>query len=108
MTSAARRIPRPSELARLMPTWPKWPTTSRKLRRAADVADLRALAEKRAPRLVFDYVDGAAENERSLRASVQAFDDLVFRPRILRDVGTVSTATRILGRDVAMPLVLGP
>ena len=108
MTPRGRRIPRASELARLMPSWPKWPTMSTKLQRAADVADLRALAEKRAPRLVFDYVDGAAENERSLRASVQAFDDLVFRPRILRDVGTVSTATRILGRDVAMPLVLGP
>jgi L-lactate dehydrogenase (cytochrome) len=57
---------------------------------------------------VFDYVDGAAEDERSLRASVEAFDQLVFRPRILRDVGTVTTTTRVLGREVAMPLVLGP
>src|SRR6187402_491438 len=101
MTPGARRIPRATDLARLMPSWPKWPTTSTRLRRAADIADLRLLAEKRAPRVVFDYVDGAAENERSLKASVQAFDELVFRPRILRDVGTVSTATRILGRDVA-------
>ncbi|SFR92363.1 L-lactate dehydrogenase (cytochrome) [Microbacterium sp. cf046] len=108
MHPASRRLPRPRDLARLMPSRPQWPTKETRLRRAADIGDLRLLAEKRAPRLVFDYVDGGAESERSLRASVQAFDELVFRPRILRDVGHVSMAPRILGREVAMPLVLGP
>jgi len=75
---------------------------------AADIADLRALARRRVPRMVFDYVDGAAEAERSLRASVEAFDQVTFHPRIMCDVGTVSTATEVLGRRIALPLVLGP
>lgn len=58
--------------------------------------------------MVFDYVDGGAERERSLAASVQAFDRVTFRPRVLRDVTTVSTATTLLGRQVDLPLVLGP
>ncbi|WP_442929134.1 alpha-hydroxy-acid oxidizing protein [Modestobacter sp. VKM Ac-2983] len=58
--------------------------------------------------MVVDYVDGAAEGERSLRASVEAFDRVTFRPRVLRDVGTVSTSTDALGRSIALPLVLGP
>ncbi|WP_442929007.1 alpha-hydroxy-acid oxidizing protein [Modestobacter sp. VKM Ac-2977] len=57
---------------------------------------------RRAPRMVFDYVDGAAESERSLRASVEAFDRVTFRPRVLRDVGTVSTSTDVLGRRLIL------
>jgi L-lactate dehydrogenase (cytochrome) len=58
--------------------------------------------------MVFDYVDGAAESERSLRASVAAFDRVMFQPRVLRDVAAVSTSTRLFDRTVSLPLVLGP
>ena len=104
----ARRLLRPAELRQLLPLRPALPTRTSRLANAADLNDLRTLARRRAPRMVFDYVDGAAESERSLRASVGAFDRLTFRPRILRDVSTVSTATEVLGRRIAMPLVLGP
>ena len=107
-TAPARRVPRPSTFRHLLPPRPALPTTATRLANAADINDLRTLARRRAPRMVFDYVDGAAESERSLRASIEAFDRLTFRPRVLRDVSSVSTATEVLGRRIAMPLVLGP
>lgn len=58
--------------------------------------------------MVFDYVDGAAEAERSLRDAVAAFDQVRFRPRVLRDVSQVSTTTELFARTIALPLVLGP
>lgn len=58
--------------------------------------------------MVFDYVDGAAEAERSLRDSVDTFDRVQFRPRVLRDVANVSTSIELFGRSIAMPLILGP
>jgi L-lactate dehydrogenase (cytochrome) len=91
-----------------MPGRPTLPTLRNRVATAADIADLRLLAKRRAPRMVFDYVDGAAEAERSLRDSVAAFDRVQFRPRVLRDVGTVSTTTELFGREIAMPVVLGP
>ena len=82
--------------------------TTRRLERAADVRDLRRLAHRRLPGGVFDYIDGAAEDELSLRRSVEAFRRLEFHPSVLNDVGTVDTATTVLGREVAFPLVLAP
>ncbi|MGW0805799.1 alpha-hydroxy acid oxidase [Nonomuraea sp. NPDC002799] len=75
---------------------------------AADVADLRLLAMRRAPRMVFDYVDGAAEGERSMARAVAAFDRVEFSPRVLRDVARAPTEVEILGRRIGMPVVLGP
>ncbi|MEV4839340.1 alpha-hydroxy acid oxidase [Nonomuraea sp. NPDC049486] len=75
---------------------------------AADVADVRRLARRRAPRVVFDYVDGAAEGELSTARAAEAFARVEFRPHVLRDVSRVDTGTEILGRRVAMPVVLGP
>ena len=72
------------------------------------IDDLRSEALRRTPRAVFDYVDGAAEAEISLRRSREAFEAVEFHPRILRDVSSVSTATEILGRPAAMPVVLAP
>src|SRR5882757_132796 len=108
MTASARRRPRLKELRELLPPRPALPTMRTRVQLAADIADLRALARRRVPRMVFDYVDGAAEAERSLRASVEAFDQVTFHPRIMCDVSTVSTGTEVLGRRIALPLVLGP
>jgi L-lactate dehydrogenase (cytochrome) len=82
--------------------------TERRLARAASVADLRLLARRRAPRAVFDYTDGAAGAEVSLRRSRAAFDRVELRPRVLRDVSEVDTSTTILGRPSALPLVFAP
>jgi L-lactate dehydrogenase (cytochrome) len=81
---------------------------ARRLARAADAADLRKLARRRLPRGVFDYVDGGAEDEITLAANAQAFRRIEFRPRVLRDVGTVDTSTTLLGRRLPTPLVLAP
>lgn len=63
---------------------------------AADVADVRRLARRRAPRVVFDYVDGAAEGELSMARAAEAFARVEFRPHVLRDVSRVDTGTEIL------------
>jgi L-lactate dehydrogenase (cytochrome) len=80
----------------------------RRLRRAASVRDLRLIARKRLPRGVFDYIDGGAEDELTLRRNAEAFRRLEFRPRVLRDVGAIDTSTTLLGRPLPVPLVLAP
>lgn len=80
----------------------------RRIARAASVEDLRRIARRRLPRGVFDYIDGAAEDERTLAANAQAFARTTFRPRILRDVSKVDTSSTVLGGPVPFPLVLSP
>ena len=81
---------------------------TRRLARAANVSDLREMARRRLPGGVFDYIDGGAEDERSLAANSDAFARIGFRPRVLRDVGEVDPATTLLGRPLPWPLVLAP
>jgi L-lactate dehydrogenase (cytochrome) len=81
---------------------------ARRLRRAADVADLRRLAKRRLPRGVFDYIDGGAEDEITMRANTAAFQRIGFKPRVLKGVGTVDPSTTLLGEHLAFPLVLAP
>ncbi len=80
----------------------------RRLRRVADVGDLRRIAKRRLPAGVFDYIDGGAEDERTLAANSSAFGRLEFKPRVLRDVSSLDTSTTIFGRPAAMPLILAP
>jgi L-lactate dehydrogenase (cytochrome) len=81
---------------------------TRRLSRAASVADLRHIARRRLPRGVFDYIDGGAEDERTMVANSASFARTTFRPRVLRDVGTVDPSTTVLGAALAFPLVLAP
>jgi L-lactate dehydrogenase (cytochrome) len=81
---------------------------ARRLGRAVSVADLRRIARRRLPRGVFDYIDGGAEDERTLAANADAYSRVTFRPRVLRDVGRVDPSTTLLGRPLPMPLVLAP
>ncbi|HAB58064.1 MAG: hypothetical protein CL433_00890 [Acidimicrobiaceae bacterium] len=67
---------------------------TRQLDRAANVMDLRAIAKRRLPGGVFDYIDGAAEDERSLARSMTAIADIEFKPRVLRDVSELATDIR--------------
>jgi L-lactate dehydrogenase (cytochrome) len=80
----------------------------RRLERAACVADLRRIARRRLPRGVFDYIDGGAEDERTLAANCDAFARTTFRPRVLRNVAEVNPSTTLLGRPIPIPLVLAP
>src|SRR3954447_25310094 len=80
----------------------------RRLRREAPVAGLRRIAKRRLPGGVFDYIDGAAEDERTLAANERAFADVTFPPRVLRGVKSIDVASTILGQPLAYPLVLAP
>ena len=80
----------------------------RRLAKAASVADLRAIARRRLPRGVFDYVDGGAEDERTLVANSAAYAAAGWRPRVLNAVETVDVSATLLGRPLAYPLVLAP
>nr|BFE38227.1 quinone-dependent L-lactate dehydrogenase [Actinomadura rugatobispora] len=103
-----RRLPRWSELRPLIAPASGARTRPRHLARAASIRDLRAIARRRVPRAVFDYVDGAAETETSLARARSAFARVEFQPRVLRDVSRVDTSTTLLGRPAALPLVLAP
>jgi L-lactate dehydrogenase (cytochrome) len=107
--SSARRLPRWSELAPLVRPRPLvLDAVERRLGRAQSIADLRELARRGTPRAVFDYVDGAAEDEISLRRARQAFGRVEFAPSVLRDVSAVDASTVVLGQRAALPLVLAP
>jgi L-lactate dehydrogenase (cytochrome) len=109
MTRTERRLPRWSELRPLLRPRPlQLDPTERRLSRALTVTDLRAAARRRTPRAVFDYTDGAAEAETSLRRAREAFELVEFRPRVLRDVTAVDTTTSVLGRPAALPLAFAP
>jgi len=80
----------------------------RRLSRAASVADLRRIAKRRLPGGVFDYIDGGAEDELSLRRNVAAFRRAELVPRVLRDVSGIDLSATLLGRRLPMPLVVAP
>ena len=74
----------------------------------AAVADYQALARRRLPRIVADYLEGGAEDLRSLARNRRAHESLLFRPRILADVSTVDAGVEVFGRRWAMPAAVGP
>ena len=76
--------------------------------RAVSIADLRTLAKRRLPRAVFDYLDGGAEDEITLRENCRVYDDVIFRPRHAVALAGCSLRTRILGLDLALPFLLAP
>jgi L-lactate dehydrogenase (cytochrome) len=78
------------------------------LERALTITDLRAIAVRRCPRPVFDYVDGAASDEISLRRARALFAELQFNPSVLHDVSDVDAGTTILGRRSEQAFALAP
>jgi L-lactate dehydrogenase (cytochrome) len=81
---------------------------ARRLRRAANVGDLRRIARRRLPGGVFDYIDGGAEDELTLGRNSAAFRRAELSPRVLVDVSSIDTSTTLLGLDLPIPLFLGP
>ena len=94
--------------ALVRPAAPEFDPVARRLARCHNVAGLRAAARRALPRAVFDYVDGAADEEVSLAANRQAFREFAFLPRALHDVSVASLATRVLGSELAAPFGLAP
>jgi isopentenyl diphosphate isomerase/L-lactate dehydrogenase-like FMN-dependent dehydrogenase len=76
--------------------------------RVVNIADLRSAAARRLPRVVFDYVDGGADGEVTLRENTRAFEEVVFRPRNAVFVSGCDMRTKTLGCDLSMPLMLAP
>jgi isopentenyl diphosphate isomerase/L-lactate dehydrogenase-like FMN-dependent dehydrogenase len=73
-----------------------------------NIDDLRAAARRRLPRSVFDFIDGGAEDEVTLRANRLAFERLSFRPRALVDVSAVDPSVTVLGQRLELPIILAP
>ena len=73
-----------------------------------NIADLRRLARGRVPRVVFDYVDGGAEDEVTLRENERVYDDVTFRPRGAVETPGCDLATTVLGTKLALPFILAP
>lgn len=109
MGNIKRQFPNPKDLAQLMVF--KAPTLNAKQRRldgALTIYDLRDIAKKRTPTAPFDYTDGSADQEISLVRARQAFEDIEFQPRILRDVSTADTSIEVLGKRSALPFGIAP
>ncbi|MGV9295451.1 alpha-hydroxy acid oxidase [Amycolatopsis sp. NPDC003676] len=104
-----RRLPRPSEIRPLLKfRQPRFDVRERRLATAHTIDDLRSIARRRTPRPVFDYVDGAAEQEISIGRARRAFENVELHPRVLQDVTEVDPSTSVLGGQSALPLVLAP
>jgi L-lactate dehydrogenase (cytochrome) len=74
----------------------------------ASVSDYRELARRRLPRLMFDYVDGGAFDEATLRANRDDLGKLTLKQKVLRDVSSLDTSTTLFGQRLELPLVLAP
>ena len=75
---------------------------------AVNVADLRRMAQRRLPKPIFDYVDGGAEDEVTLRENRRAFEEVTFRPRHGTPVPEVDLRALVLGQELALPILLAP
>jgi isopentenyl diphosphate isomerase/L-lactate dehydrogenase-like FMN-dependent dehydrogenase len=77
-------------------------------RRAISVAAMRALARTKLPRPIFDFADGGAEDERTLRRNESVFDDLDLLPRPLSGAATRDLSVELLGMKLSLPVIIGP
>src|SRR5688572_29113484 len=75
---------------------------------AVNIEDLRRMAMRRLPRMVFDYIDGGAEREWTLRENCRAFEDILFRPRSAVATRTCDISTMVLGTKIELPFILAP
>jgi (S)-mandelate dehydrogenase len=88
--------------------WKRRPFDGRDSARALNIADLREIARRRVPGFAFEYVEGGAEDEATLRRNREAFAALRFVPQTLVDTSGRSLATSLFGRPCAAPLVIAP
>ena len=80
----------------------------RRLSGAANIEDYRRIAKRRLPAGVFDYIDGAAEDESAMARNAGRFEERTLVPRVLRNVSQIDASTTILGRPAPMPLIIAP
>jgi isopentenyl diphosphate isomerase/L-lactate dehydrogenase-like FMN-dependent dehydrogenase len=75
---------------------------------AVNIADMRRLAQEHLPKVVFDYIDGGADDEVTMRDNLRAFEEITFRPRNAVTFPERDLRTTVLGAEMSMPLLLGP
>jgi isopentenyl diphosphate isomerase/L-lactate dehydrogenase-like FMN-dependent dehydrogenase len=78
------------------------------LAKAPSIDDVRLLAKKRLPKMAFDFIDGGADAEITLRANVADFAEVTLRPRALVDVSAPTTTTTVAGQILPVPLIFAP
>jgi L-lactate dehydrogenase (cytochrome) len=78
------------------------------LGRDVNIADLRAKARQRLPKVVFDFIDGGAQDERTLEANCRDLDKLVLSPRVMVDVAQRDLSVDVFGQKLAFPMILSP
>jgi L-lactate dehydrogenase (cytochrome) len=78
------------------------------LSRVVSIADFRGMARKRLPRIVFDYIDGGADDEITLRENCRAFQELTLRPQCAVATPACDLQTTVLGKRHALPFLLAP
>lgn len=76
--------------------------------KAASALDYRALAQRRLPHFLFEYIDGGAYAEVTLRRNVEALEQVALRQRVLRDVSQLDLSTELFGHRIPLPIALGP
>jgi L-lactate dehydrogenase (cytochrome) len=76
--------------------------------RFVNIADLRLAAKRRLPRVAFDYIDGGADGEVTLRENCRAFEDVTFRPRSAVATKSCDLSTTVLGQRLELPFMLAP
>jgi isopentenyl diphosphate isomerase/L-lactate dehydrogenase-like FMN-dependent dehydrogenase len=76
--------------------------------RVINIEDLRRRAQGRLPKIVFDYIEGGADAEVTLRENCRVFDDVVFRPRFGVALASVDMRTTVLGQQIQTPMILAP
>lgn len=107
--SVKRQFPRWSSIKPLLGwSWPSFRRRDRGLERALTIPDLRELARKRVPTSVFDFVEGGALQEISIRRAKEAFQRVEFHARVLQGVTKVDLSREVLGKRAAMPIILAP
>jgi L-lactate dehydrogenase (cytochrome) len=108
-SSPSRHLPKWSDVSPLVAFGrPELSPTRRRLATALTINDLRMIARRRCPKAVFDYVDGAASEEISLRRARQLYADLQFHPSVLRDVSEVDASAVVLGSRAEQPFAFAP
>jgi isopentenyl diphosphate isomerase/L-lactate dehydrogenase-like FMN-dependent dehydrogenase len=76
--------------------------------RVVNIEDLRQAAKRRLPRVVFDYIDGGAEAEQTLRENTRAFETVTLRPRCAVATPVCDLRATVIGTSLSMPLILAP
>jgi (S)-mandelate dehydrogenase len=88
--------------------WQRRPFTSSRIDRALNISHLREIARRRVPHFAFEYVEGGAEDELSLKCNRTAFEAYRFVPHTLVDTTNRHQRTALFGREISTPLVIAP